>query len=72
MFPQILARLKPIRVFLQTGESDANIVNGNWPLANQQVAAALAFSGYDMQFAFGQGGHTLRHGGALFAESGGS
>ena len=60
---------KPIRVFLQSGESDADIVSGNWALANQQMAAALAFSGYDMQFVFGQGGHTLRHGGALFADA---
>jgi hypothetical protein len=60
---------KPIRVFLHSGEADANIVSGNWPLANQQMAAALAYAGYDMQFAFGQGGHTFRHGGAIFADS---
>lgn len=60
---------KPIRVFLQSGERDADIVTGSWPLANQQMAAALDFAGYDYRFEFGTGGHNLRHGGALFAET---
>ena len=42
---------------------------GNWPLANQQMAAALSFAGYDLRFEFGTGGHNLRHGGALFADA---
>ena len=60
---------KPIRVFLQGGKADANIVSGNWALANQQMASALDFAGYDMKFAFGEGGHTSHHGGAIFADS---
>jgi enterochelin esterase-like enzyme len=60
---------KPVRVMLQSGERDADIIYGNWPLANQQMAAALSFAGYDVRFEFGTGGHNLRHGGALFAES---
>ena len=60
---------KPIRVFLQSGELDADIVTGSWSLANQQMAAALSFAGYDYRFEFGTGGHNLRHGGALFAET---
>lgn len=60
---------KPLRVFLQSGERDANIVTGNWPLANQQMASALEFAGYDHRFEFGVGGHNLRHGGALFADT---
>ena len=59
----------PIRVFMQSGESDADIIYGSWPLANHQVAAALEFAGYDMRFEFGTGGHTLRHAGSMFAES---
>lgn len=58
-----------IRTFLQSGELDANILFGNWPLANQQLAAALDFAGYDMRFEFGTGGHNLRHGGSIFAET---
>ncbi len=60
---------KPIRVFLQSGEADADIIYGNWPLANRQMAAALDFAGYELRFEFGTGGHNLRHGGSLFAES---
>ena len=60
---------KPLRVFLQSGESDADIVTGSWPLANQQMAAALVYAGYDYRFEFGTGGHNLRHGGALFADT---
>lgn len=60
---------KPLRVFLQSGATDADIVFGNWPLANQEMAAALRFAGYDVRFVFGEGGHSLRHGGAVFADS---
>ncbi len=60
---------KPIRVVLQSGVQDADILYGSWPLANQAMAAALAFAGYPHQFLFGEGGHSLRHGGAVFADS---
>lgn len=60
---------KAIRVFLTSGRRDGNIILGNWPLANQQMAAALEYAGYDYRFEFGEGGHSLRHGGALFAET---
>jgi enterochelin esterase family protein len=60
---------KPIRVFMQSGENDIDGLFGNWPLANKQIASALAYAGYDYRFKFGVGGHTLAHGGALFAES---
>jgi enterochelin esterase family protein len=60
---------KPIRVFLQSGTHDGVLATGNWPLANQTMADSLAYAGYDMRFEFGVGGHSLRHGGAIFAES---
>jgi enterochelin esterase-like enzyme len=60
---------RPIRVFLQTGARDLDCVFGNWPLANREMAAALAYREYDYQFVFGEGGHTLRHGGAIFPET---
>ncbi len=60
---------KAIRVFLQSGVDDANILYGNWPLANKDMAAALEFAGYQFKFEFGRGGHSPRHGGSLFAES---
>jgi enterochelin esterase family protein len=60
---------KPIRVFLQSGAGDADILFGSWPLANQEMAAALAFAGYDHKFVFGEGSHNLRHAGAIFADT---
>ena len=70
-YPSMVRRTprKPIRAFLQSGVNDADIVIGSWPLANQTMAAALDFAGYDYRFEFGDGGHNLRHGGALFAET---
>jgi enterochelin esterase family protein len=58
-----------MRVFLQSGAQDAAILVGDWPLANKTMANALEFSGYDYRFDFGSGGHNLRHGGAVFADT---
>lgn len=60
---------KPIRVFLQSGENDAETLAGDWPLANRTMANAFDYAGYDYRFVFGTGGHNLRHGGAIFADS---
>jgi enterochelin esterase-like enzyme len=60
---------KPIRMFLQSGENDANTPFGNWALANQMMASALEWAGYDFRFEFGVGGHNLNHGGAIFADT---
>jgi enterochelin esterase family protein len=60
---------KPIRVFLQDGSGDLDNQFGNWPLANQQMAKALAFKKYDYQFVYGDGGHNGKHGGAILPDS---
>jgi enterochelin esterase-like enzyme len=60
---------KPIRVFMQDGSGDLDNAHGNWPLANQELAAALKFAGYDYRFEYGDGGHNGKHGGALLPES---
>ena len=44
-------------------------MHGNWPLANQEMAAALKFAKYDYQFEYGDGGHNGKHGGAILPES---
>ncbi|HAK51280.1 MAG TPA: hypothetical protein DCM54_05170, partial [Gammaproteobacteria bacterium] len=46
---------KPIKVLLQSGEHDLNIIMGSWPIANQDMAAALKFAHYDYKFIFGEG-----------------
>lgn len=60
---------RPIRVCLTSGKADADILFGSWPQANQAVAASLEFAGYDVSFHFGEGGHSLAHGGAIFADT---
>jgi sugar lactone lactonase YvrE len=56
---------KPIRVFLQDGYADQNIYGGNWWIANQDMYSALQFSGYEVEKAWGTGGHDGKHGGAI-------
>ena len=60
---------KPIRVFLQGGENDINLAEGNWTLANLQMDSALMFARYDYRFEMGTGGHDLKHGGAIFPDT---
>jgi enterochelin esterase family protein len=60
---------KPIRIFLQDGSNDLDNEHGNWPLANQEMAAALKFAKYDYEFIYGDGGHNGIHGGAILPES---
>lgn len=60
---------RPIRVFLQDGSGDLDNAHGNWPLANQQMAKALEFAKYDYKFEYGDGGHNMKHGGAIFPDT---
>ena len=60
---------KPLRIFLQDGSSDLDNMFGNWPLANQEMAAALKYAGHDYKFVFGDGGHTGKHGGSIFPDT---
>ena len=71
IYPALIRKTdpKPLRVFLQDGENDLDNLHGNWPLANQDMAAALKFVGYDYQFTMGTGRHSGRHGGAIFPET---
>jgi enterochelin esterase family protein len=61
--------VKPIRVFLQDGANDLDNDNGNWFLANQEMAAALKWAGYDYKTEWGTEGHNGKHGGAILPES---
>jgi len=61
--------VRPLRVFLQSGTHDLDILYGSWLQANREMAAALAYRGYDHRFVEGEGGHSLRHGGAILAET---
>ena len=71
VYPALIRKTerKAIRVFLQDGSNDLNNLHGNWPLSNQQMAAALGFAGYDYRFVFGDGAHNGKHGGAILPDS---
>lgn len=71
VYPALIRKTerKPIRVFLQDGANDLNNLHGDWPLANQEMASALGFAGYDHRFEFGDGAHNGKHGGAILPDS---
>jgi enterochelin esterase family protein len=71
VYPALIRKTekKSIRVFLQDGSGDLDNLHGNWPLANQEMAAALKFANYDYKFEFGDGGHNGKHGGAILPDS---
>ncbi|HVR75738.1 MAG TPA: alpha/beta hydrolase-fold protein [Planctomycetota bacterium] len=71
VYPALIRKTppKPIRAFLQGGSGDLDNAHGNWPLANEEMAAALRFAKYDYKFVFGSGAHSPRHGGAILPES---
>ena len=71
VYPALIRKTerKPLRVFLQGGSGDVDNQFGNWPLANQQMAAALKMQGYDYQFVYGEGAHNSKHGGSIFPEA---
>ena len=71
VYPALIRKTekKPIRIYLQDGSGDLDNLHGNWPLANQEMAAALKFAKYDYHFEFGDGAHNGKQGGALLPES---
>ncbi|HXQ80429.1 MAG TPA: SMP-30/gluconolactonase/LRE family protein [Opitutaceae bacterium] len=70
-YPTLIRKFepKPIRVFLQDGSHDLNIYAGDWWMANQTMERALAFSGYEVNHAWGDGGHNGRHIGAILPDA---
>jgi sugar lactone lactonase YvrE/enterochelin esterase-like enzyme len=71
VYPNLIRKTepKPLRVFLQDGSNDQNIYAGSWYLANQSMASALAFSGYESKFVVGTESHNGKHGGAILPDA---
>jgi len=71
VYPALIRKTekKPLKVFLQDGKNDLDNQFGNWPLANQDMAASLKFAGYDFQFVLGEGTHSGKQGGAILPET---
>ena len=59
---------KPLRVFLQSGTGDNNLYCGDWWMANLTMERSLAWAGYDVNHAWGEGGHNQKHASQIFPE----
>jgi enterochelin esterase-like enzyme len=70
VYPALIRKLpkKDIRVYLQANAKDLDNEFGNWPLANQEMALAFKFKGYDFNFVLGPGFHSGKFGGAHLPE----
>lgn len=60
--------VRPMRVFLYECEDDLDNRFGNWPLANRQMASALAFRDYDFKVVMGKGVHVNNDSGKYFPD----
>jgi enterochelin esterase-like enzyme/sugar lactone lactonase YvrE len=71
VYPNLIRKTepKPLRVFLQDGIHDLNIYAGDWWMANQTMASALAYSGYDVKFVTGDKDHDMDQGGAILPDA---
>jgi enterochelin esterase-like enzyme/sugar lactone lactonase YvrE len=71
IYPALIRKTepKPIRVFLQDGNHDLNNFAGDWWLANQSMASALTFAGYDVKFVTGDKDHDMIQGGAVLPDA---
>jgi gluconolactonase len=71
IYPALIRKTepKPLRVFLQDGNHDLNIYAGDWWMANQTMASALEYSGYDVKFVTGDKDHDMDQGGAILPDA---
>ena len=71
VYPTLIRKVepKPIRVFLEDGSVDQNIYGGDWWMANQEMERALVFAGYEVNHAWGTGGHSNAHGTQVFPDA---
>ncbi len=60
---------KPLRVFLQSGTGDNNLYCGDWWMANQMMERSLTWAGYEVNHAWGEGGHNQKHASQVFPEA---
>ncbi len=60
---------KPLRIFLQDGSKDLNIYAGDWWMANHNMLSALSWAGYEVDHAWGDGGHDSEHTKTILADA---
>ena len=54
---------------MQDGSNDLNKYGGDWWMANQTMERALTFAGYEVQHAWGDGGHTGKQATAILPDA---
>jgi sugar lactone lactonase YvrE/enterochelin esterase-like enzyme len=71
VYPTLIRKFepKPLRVFLQDGSKDLDIYGGDWWMANQEMERALTFAGYEVNHAWGDGGHNGEHATRIFPDA---
>ncbi|MEI6872831.1 MAG: SMP-30/gluconolactonase/LRE family protein, partial [Verrucomicrobiota bacterium] len=70
-FPSLIRKTepKPLRVFIQDGSGDLNNSFGDWWMANQTMERALQFAGYEVEHAWGVGGHDAKESDVIFPDA---
>ncbi|MEI6232682.1 MAG: SMP-30/gluconolactonase/LRE family protein [Planctomycetota bacterium] len=70
MYPDLIRKMepKPLRIYMQDGDKDLDIYAGSWWQANNDMAAALRFMGYDYFFLQGHDGHSGKQLGVNFPD----
>ena len=53
----------------RTARNDLNIYGGDWWMANQEMERALTFAGYEVDHAWGDGGHNGKHATEIFPDA---
>ena len=71
VYPTLIRKVepKPIRIFLEDGSADNNAYGGDWWMANQEMERAFIFAGYEVNHAWGTGGHNGRHATEIFPDA---
>lgn len=61
---------KPLRVYMADTSGDIDNAFGSWPWANQRMAAALGYMGYDLRFDWAEGyAHNADYGSRNFPDA---
>ena len=72
VYPSLIRKTepKPIRVYMADTSGDVDNPFGSWPWANQQMASALKYMGYDVRFDWAEGyAHNADFGGSKFPDA---
>jgi len=72
IYPSLVRKTepKPIRVYMADTSGDVDNAFGSWPWANQQMASALKYMGYEVRFDWSEGyAHNADFGSLKFPEA---